>query len=37
MAGFSKAWLGFLKRETLIKDGSKANEKLIYNLKPINK
>jgi len=28
---------GFLKRETLIKDGSKANEGLIYNLKPINK
>ena len=28
---------GFLKRETLIKDGSKANEELIYNIKPINK
>jgi hypothetical protein len=28
---------GFLKRETLIKDGSKANEGLIYNIKPINK
>ncbi len=28
---------GFLKREMLIKDGSKANEELIYNIKPINK
>jgi hypothetical protein len=29
---------GFLKREMLIKEGgSKANEGLIYNLKPINK
>jgi hypothetical protein len=28
---------GFLKIEQLIKDGSKANEGLIYNLKPINK
>ena len=28
---------GFLKKEMLIKDGSKANEGLIYNLKPINK
>lgn len=27
---------GFLKREMLIKDGSKANEGLIYNLKPFN-
>jgi hypothetical protein len=28
---------GFLKPETLIKDGSKANEDLIYNIKPITK
>jgi hypothetical protein len=28
---------GFLKRETLIKDGSKANEGLIYNIKPTTK
>jgi hypothetical protein len=28
---------GFLKEETLIKDGSKANRSLIYNLKPLGK
>ncbi len=28
---------GFLKPEGLIKEGSKANEKLIYNIKPISK
>jgi hypothetical protein len=28
---------GFLKKDILIKDGSKANDSLIYNLKPINK
>jgi hypothetical protein len=28
---------GFLKKEMLIKDGSKANEALIYNIKPIGK
>jgi len=28
---------GFLKRENLIKDGSKANEGLIYNIKPTTK
>ena len=28
---------GFLKPEGLIKEGSKANEKLIFNIKPISK
>jgi hypothetical protein len=28
---------GFLKQEDLIKDGSKANEALIYDIKPISK
>ena len=28
---------GFLTKETLMKDGSKANEGLIYNIKPIKK